>query len=533
MIATAPPAAPARPPARRPGRSRRTRPPLALAVAGAVVAAAMVLPLGHLLLRAAEGSDPVGLVLSERVLGFLWATLRLAVVVTALSVVAGVATAWLVERTDVPARRLLALVAVLPLVVPTYVGALTVVAAFGPEGLSVEIPGLIGFWGAALALTLSTFPYVLLTARAALASADPSLEEAARALGDGRVAAFRRAVLPQLRPAVAAGGLLVFLYVLSDFGAVAIMRYDTLTRGIFLEYRSSFDRARPAVLGVLLVALTLAAIVVERRLRGRAAPVRAVAGRRPAATVALGRWRWPAFAAVAGIVVAGVGVPVGVLAYWAVAGSSRGVQGDVLLRAASTSVGLSAGAALLAVGLAVPVAMLAVRFRSRFSRTVETLSTAGYALPGLVIALALVFFTARYVPVLYQTHLLVVIAYVIRFLPEALGSVRSSLAQVDPALEDAARSLGRGRLAVLATVTLPLVRSGVLAGAALVFLTAMKELPATLLLRPAGADTLAVRVWTGASEGLYAQAAPAALLVVAASALVLWPLRRSRQPSVE
>jgi iron(III) transport system permease protein len=159
---------------------------------------------------------------------------------------------------------------------------------------------------------------------------------------------------------------------------------------------------------------------------------------------------------------------------------------------------------------------------------VEILCYAGYALPGLVIGLALVFFANRYLPAVYQTLPLVVAAYVVRFLPEALSAVRSSLVRVDPVLEEAGRSLGRRPLAVTATVTLPLVRPGLLAGAALVFLTAMKELPATLLLRPAGADTLAVRVWTGAAEGFYARAAPAALLLIAVSALVLWPLRPAR-----
>jgi iron(III) transport system permease protein len=498
-----------------------------LAAAATMVAAAMVLPLGHLVLRAGEAADPLALVSSSRVVGFVGATLRLAVVVTLLALVAGVGIAWLVERSDLPARRVLGALAVLPLVVPTYVGALAVLAAFGPRGLVADAPVLVGFSGATIALTLSTFPYVLLTTRAALAAADPALEEAARSLGDGPMAAFRGALLPQLRPAVAGGGLLVFLYVLSDFGAVAIMRYDTLTRAIFLDYGSSFDRARPAVLGVLLVGLTLAAIAVERRVRGRAAPQRVVAGRLPAPTVPLGRWRWPAFAGVVAVVLAGVGVPVAVLGSWAVVGSSRGETGPVLVEAASTSVGLSAVAAAVTVALAVPVAVLAVRFPSRFSRGVEALSLAGFALPGLVIALALVFFTARFTPAVYQTYVVVVAAYVIRFLPEALASVRASLTQVDPTLEEAARSLGRGRLAVLRTVTLPLVRGGLLAGAALVFLTAMKELPATLLLRPAGADTLAVRVWTSASEGFYARAAPAALLLVAVSALVLWPLRHS------
>ncbi|MEO6121136.1 MAG: iron ABC transporter permease, partial [Acidimicrobiales bacterium] len=506
-------------------RSMRRTPPL-LAAAGVMVAALMVLPVGYLVLRAAEADDPLALLGSDRVRRLVLNTISLGVVTTALAVVVGVGVAWLVERTDLPARRTLGLAATLPLVVPTYVGALALKAAFGPAGLVGEVPSLLGFWGATSALSLSTYPYVFLLARAALAGADPSLEEAARSLGDAGSAVFRRVVLPVVRPAVGAGGLLVFLYVLSDFGAVSILQFDTVTRGIFLEYRSlSADRAPAAVLGVVLVGLTLVAIVGERFLRGRAAPARAVAGQPSATAVRLGGWRWPAVGGVVVVVAAGIGLPVAVVVYWAVVGSSRGAAGDVLASAAGTSLGLSAVAAVLAVVAAVPVAVLAVRHRSRLSRGVETLAVSGYALPGLVVGLALVFFAARYVGPLYQTVTLIVVAYVIRFFPEALGSVRSSLVQVDPALEEAGRSLGRSSFRVATSVTLPLVRRGLLAGGALVFLTAMKELPATLLLRPPGVDTLAVRVWTGAAEGLYAQAAPPALLILVVSTLVLWPLR--------
>ena len=489
----------------------------------AVVAVAMVLPIGHLVVRASEASDPFGLLVSERVLRFLWSTLRLAVAVTTFAVLAGVAVAWFVERTDLPGRRVLAVLTVLPLVVPTYVGALALLAAFGPAGLAFDVPGLIGFWGATIALGLSTFPYVVLPVRAALSLADPALEEAARALGDSPAQAFRRAVLPQLRPAVAAGALLVFLYVLSDFGAVAIMRYETLTLGIFLEYRSSFDRAPAAVLGVLLVMLTMVAITFERRMRGRAVARAASTSVRPPVAQRLGRWRWPSFTFVAGLVTAGAGIPAVVLGYWAIRGTSASDTSD-LAGALSTSAALSAAAAVTAVVLAVPVAFASVRVRGLVSRVTEALATSGYALPGLVVALALVFFSARYLNPLYQTFSVVVAAYVIRFLPEPLGAIRSSLVRVDPVLEDAARSLGRGGLNVARTVTLPLIRPGLVAGAALVFLTAMKELPATLLLLPAGADTLATLVWTGAAEGRYGQAAAPALLVLAVSALVLWPL---------
>jgi iron(III) transport system permease protein len=484
----------------------------------------MVLPLAHLGLRAAGGEDPLGQVLSGRVLRLVLDTLLLAATVTALAVVIGVGIAWLVERSDLPGRRLLGVAAALPLVVPTYVGALALLAALGPRGLAWEVPGVIGFWGATAALSLSTYPYVLLLARAVLRSADPALEEAARALGDTAWSSFRRVLLPGLRPAMAAGGLLVFLYVLSDFGAVSIMRFDTVTRAIYVEYRSSFDRARPALLGLVLVALTLAVVAAELRLRGRPAPAQVVAGLRPAPQALLGRWRWPAAAGVVVVVFAGIGLPVAVLGYWSIVGSSGADTASVIARAALTSAQVSAMAAVLAVAAALPVAVLAVRHRSRLSRAVEVLALSGYALPGLVIALAMVFFAARFLPALYQTLTILVLAYLVRFLPEALGSVRSSLLQVDPALEEAGRSLGRSRLSVACSVTFPLIRGGVLAGAALVFLTAMKELPATLLLLPAGDDTLAVRVWTSASQGLYAQAAPAALVLVAVTGVVLWPL---------
>lgn len=500
---------------------------MGLAAGAGLVALLMVLPLLHLGVRASEAKGPWALLTSSRVLAFTSATLRLGLATMAATLVLGVGLAWLVERTDLPGRRVLGLLATLPLVVPTYVGAVALLAAFGARGVLVELEWITGFWGALVALTLSTFPYVLLPVRAALTGLDPAIEEAARALGDRPARAFFRAVLPQLRKAIAGGGLLVFLYVLSDFGAVSMLRYDTLTRGIFLEYRSSFDRAPAAVLGVLLVALAGVAVAAERRLRGSTPPVRNTGAIALPPTVALGRWRWPAALAVVLVALAGVGLPIGTLLWWAAEGASEGGFGSRLVSAAGTSAAVSGAAALAAVAVAAPVAYLAVRFRSHYSRAVESVAVVGFALPGLVVGLALVFFTSRYAGWLYQTSTLLVVAYVIRFLPEALSPARSSLALVDRSVEDAARSLGRSRLAAVATVTAPLVRPGLVAGAALVFLTAMKELPATLLLRPAGVDTLAVRVWTGASEGFYAQAAPAALLLILVSGLALLPITRA------
>jgi iron(III) transport system permease protein len=217
-------------------------------------------------------------------------------------------------------------------------------------------------------------------------------------------------------------------------------------------------------------------------------------------------------------------VPVGVLVFWLSRGLTAGEPLRLLWGAAFNSVyvsGLAAGVATLA---ALPVAILAARYRGMASGLVERLSYLGYALPGIVLALALVFFGANFAPGLYGTLVLLVLAYAIHFLPQAVGATRAALLQVRPSVEEAARGLGRGPVRVVTTITAPLASSGILAGAALVFLTTMKELPATLLLAPLGFDTLATSIWTAASEAFFARAAAPALLLILVSALPMYLL---------
>jgi iron(III) transport system permease protein len=382
-----------------------------------------------------------------------------------------------------------------------------------------------------LALTLSTYPYVFLLAQAALRDLDPSLEEAARSLGLSRRRAFARVTVPALRPAVGAGALLVALYTLSDFGVVSLMRYDALTRAIYLQYRSLFDRTPAAVLALVLVALTAVVLLVEWRLRGRGRLYRSSPGAaRRSAPVRLGRWRWPALAWCSLVTGVFLALPATVLGYWLVRGIRNERELEVPVAETLHSLGASGLAALAAVAAALPVAALALRYPARWTALLERLSYAGNALPGIVIALSLVFFGARYLTPLYQTLTLLVFAYVVRFFPQALSGVESSLERVNPRLEEAARGLGRGPVATALRVTVPLVRSGVLAGAALVFLSAMKELPATLLLRPIGFDTLATEVWRFTSVGAYSQAALPALLLIAVSAPFLYLVSAERRP---
>ncbi len=506
-----------------------------------MVAAAALLPLVYLLMRARElGLEQVWEIATRpRTLEQLRNTLLLAVTVTATAIAIGVPLAWLTVRTNLPARRFFTIVTALPLAVPTYVGGFAYVAFLGPRGmvqgwlepLGVErIPSIYGFWGAWLVLSLFTYPYVLLTVRAALRRLDPTPEEVSRTLGHGPWSTFRHVVLPQLRPSITAGGLLVALYTLSDFGAVSLLRFDSFTTAIYVQYRASLDRSAAAVLGLMLVAITAIVLVAELRSRNRTPLHRLHAGGgRAGRMLRLGRWRWPATFATSLLVAVALVIPVGVVIYWLVRGLEAGEPMRLTIDLAANSLKASALGALAAVLAALPVSWLAVRHRTHSSRLIEAACWAGHALPGVVVALSLVFFGARVVPDAYQTLSMLVFAYVVLFLPQAIGSIRSSLLQINPSLEEASRLLGRGPLTTLRRIVLPLARPGVLAGFALVFLTCMKELPATLLLAPTGYRTLATQVWNATAESFFGRAAaPALALIVLASLPMAFLVVRER-----
>lgn len=504
MIATRSQGRPARGTA--PGTLRRVPP--ALLVPAAVAALLALAPIGYLVVRAGEGGlETVLRVLSRpRTLELTVRSLGLAAVVTALCTVVGVSLAWLVVRTDLPGRRLFGVLAALPLAVPSYVAAYTWVAA---------LPRVAGFGGAVLVLTLCCYPYVYLPVAAALGRMDPAMEEVALSLGRSRFSVVWR----RLRPAAAAGGLLVALYVLGEFGAVSIMRFDVFTTQIYTSYRASFDRTPAAVLGLLLVLITLVIVAAEARTRGRAAyAFRGAVARRPA--VVRLRLKPLALAWAGGIAALAVGFPLVSIGYWLVAGASAArLRPGELGEAVAATLAVSAAGAVLTTALAVPVGVIAARYRGRTATVLEQSAYAGHALPGIVVALSLVFLAVRYAAPLYQEAPLVVIAYAVLFLPAAVGAVRAAVLQSPPVLEEVARSLGRTPLGAVREVTLPLAFPGVLAGAALVFLTAMKELPATLLLRPTGMETLATRLWTETGSASYAAAAPYAALLMLLAAI--------------
>lgn len=506
--------------------------------AGVLVGAAVLLPVAYLIVRTlGAGESTVGVLFRARSAAIILRSLALVAVVTAGTVALAVPLAWLTTRADLPLRRFWAVAVALPLVIPSYVAAMVAVAVLGPRGMVQgflgrvagvdRLPDIYGLPGAALVLIFLSYPYVYIPVRASLRRMDPALEEAARSLGYGQVKTLFRVTIPLLRPAITAGALLVALYTLSDFGAVSLMGYETFTWAIFVQYETSFDRTAASALSLVLIVIATVILVVDTVSQSRGRYYRSTVGTvRPPRIVRLGRWRWASFSLVASLVAIAVAAPLVVLLYWIVRGAS-GAGLSFPVAAAWNSVRVAAVAAGLTSVAAFPIAMLVVRFRSRATVLLDRASHMGFALPGIVIALALVFFGVNFATPVYQTTALLVFAYGILFLPAASGAIKSSLMQVNPHVEEAARALGRTDWRVALQVTLPLVMPGILAGAAMVFLLTMKELPATLILGPLGFKTLATDVWSAASEAFFARAAvPAIMLVVVAGAPAAYLLLR-------
>lgn len=526
-------------------RYRARNAPVFIWVPAVVIALLLLLPIVYLFARAADaGTDVWDMVFRERTAVIWWNTIRLAGGVGATTVAIAVPLAWLVTRTDLPFRRFWSTIAALPLVIPSYAGALAVIGALGPRGfvqgwlepLGVErLPSIYGYLGAWAMLSLFTYPYVFLSVRAMLRQMDPALEEASQSLGRGTVRTALTVTLPRLRPAIAAGALLAMLYTVSDFGVVTLMRYDAFTRVIYTQYRAAFDRTYAAALGILLVLFALGLLYFESRMRGKAAYHRIGSGTgRAPKPIRLGKMRIPALIFTSTIALLSLGVPIGALTYWMITGTSTGRDLDKVPAAIGNSLLIGALAALAVTALAMPIAVMLVRYPGKLSRMTERLTYVGYALPGIVIALAFVFMGARFMLPIYQTLPLLVLALAIRYIPQGVGSIKSSLLQINPRLEDASRCLGCSIYDSVRRVSWPLAWPGITAGAALVFLTVVKELPITLLLRPTGFDTLATEIWDATGAGQYGRAATSALILIALSAvptLILSGRNETRAPA--
>lgn len=478
------------------------------------------MPLGYVLWSTADlGPREAGDFLWRPRIGeLLWNTTRLLVVGTLTSVVVGVAGAWVVERTDVPGRGWWHGLLCAPLAVPAFVNG------FGWVSTTHAVQS---FPGAVMVVTLSYYPLVYLPTVAALRRLDPAVEEVATALGKGAWQVFGRVTLPAISPAVLGGALLVGLHLLAEYGALQLLNYPTLTTAILQQYATVFNGPEATLLALVLVVFCLLLLGIEALLRGRRPRARVGAGAsREVVRLALGRRRPFVLLGLAGLVLWALAVPLGALVRWLVRGTSTGLETAELTGALGHTLLLAVLGGLVTTAAAVPVVWLAVRHRGWLTTAVERSVYTASAMPGIVIALALVTVSIRAVPDLYQTLALLVAGYLILFLPRAVVSVRGTFELVPPGLEDVARSLGCSGPAVARRVTLPLVVPGLAAAAALVALAVSTELTATLLLAPLGTETLATKFWSDASAVEYGAAAPYALALVVLSVPSTWLLAR-------
>lgn len=514
------------------------RPPIVLLVVAVAVGVVFLGPLAYVVWRNVElGSDVWSVVWSADTLEPLRRSLWLGTAVALSTAVIGTGLAWLTVRCDLPGRGAFRLLAPLPLVFPSFVGAAALIAGFSTGGLVEQLltplgidslPNVRGFGGAWLVLTLFTYPYVYLPVAARMRDLPPSLEESARLLGRRPAAVFASVVLPQVSGAIWAGVLLVFLYTISDFGAVTLLGYDTLTEQIYAD--KLYDQERAMALSLVLGGVALLVVAAERSFDRRRRRVEVIRSSAPL-TVALGRWRWPALVAVAAVLFNALVGPVAVLGFWAWRGltssvDSIGLGTDVgaLVEPTGNSAVVAVVTAGVAVAVVLPVAWLTARYRSRVGGAANSMVVAGFALPGVVIALSIVFWVID-APLLgrwYQTLPLLIVAYVLHFGAQATRAAHVAVGAVPDRLGDAAATLGARRTRRFLTVELPLMTPGLLAGAGLVLLSTLKELPATLLLAPIGFDTLATEIWHASDRGALAQSSLAALVLVALSCVLTW-----------
>jgi len=491
-----------------------------------VLGAAALIPVGYVVQVAFEmgWQQLAELVFRPRVGELLVNTVLLVVLGVPLTVVLGVGGAWLVERTALPARRLFAVLLVVPLTIPAFVAS---------YGWASAIPSINGLGGGLLVAVLAYYPLVYLPALAALRGLDPALEESARSLGMGSWAVFLRVVLPQLRLAMLGGGLVVALHLLAEYGAFAFLRFETFTTAIVVAYQASFAGPNAAALGVVLALLCFVVLLVEATARGRLRYARVGGGSpHPAPRLGLGRTTPLVVVALVALAVASSVVPLVSVIRWALV--TDAASWAPVVEATVQTLLLAIGGAIAALAVALPAAWLSGRYPGRIARTLEGAYYFASSLPAIIVALALVTVTLHVLPGLYQTVATVIAAYVVIFLPRALVSVRAGIAQVPETLEEAARSLGTSPFVAKLRVTGPLLLPSIAAGGALVALGAANELTATLLLAPTGTQTVATGFWAAASAVDYPAAAPYAitlvLLSIPAVALMLAQVKARRTP---
>ena len=507
--------------------------PIGLVIPCLLVTIACIVPLVYLIFKAlSAGADSWLWLFRLNTLMIFWRSIILAFSVTSTCVVIAVPIALLITKFDLKYKRIWEVVTLLPLVIPSYVGAYLLMSAMGPKGLFQQtlhpifgierMPSLYGFAGALITLSLLNFPYVLLTIRGTISQLDPAQEESSRLLGLNRIQTLIKVTLPQLRPAILSGGLLVSLYTLSDFGAVSLMRYKTFTWSIYNQYGASFDMNTAALLSVSLCVLATLVVYFESFIRGNKKYFNTSMGTLKAPRVMkLGVWQIPSQIFCLLLTISSLGIPTSILCYWLFRGLTSGESIINVFESAGNSLILASLTSICVIAVVLPVSYLVVRYGGILATIVEKSCFVGFALPSIAVSLSLVFLGSRIGYPIYQSMGLLVFACALLYLPTGLGSVRSSLLHISPRLEESSKTLGKSSLSTYTKITLPLLRPSILMGIAIVFLVTMKELPAVLMLSPLDFHTLTTDIWTYSSEAFFAKAAVPSLTLLLVSSIPL------------
>jgi iron(III) transport system permease protein len=437
---------------------------------------------------------------------------------------------------------------ILPLAVPGYVGAECYITLLGKGGWLDEAFGLGGMLpdvyttGSATAIfTLLLFPYVYLPVGAVLRTLNRSVEEAARVAGRSPFGVFLGVTLPLILPGIASGALVIALYVLGDFGTVGILRLFTFTSAVYNQFAGGSDRSGAAILSGMLLCMTVPLILFETWVLARSAGSVGTSQWKPARPQLLGRWRWLATTFVIGVLLISLGVPLLVFGGQAAGALLRPTTldalygyGQPLASVIASTLMLAVASSLGAIVVSVAPSYFSVRQPGRLGRAIIALCRLPYALPGVIAGLGMVFiFNQPLLAPLYGTAVALFLGLIVRLLPHTVANSAVAYRSVAPIVEQASRSMGRGEWVTWFTVTLPIARPGLVAATVTAFVTAMKELPMVLLLRPPGWDTLAIRVWSAARDSVYSQAALPALLLILIAAIPLWVLYSRARPGTE
>ena len=498
-------------------QSRKSDVPFPLYIGVAISLVFAVIPLVYLVRRAldSESASIFNLVLRAKTVEVLLTTLALTSAVVIISTMIGLFMAWCLHSLKIPFPNLLRALIVLPIAIPSYV--------FTFSWISL-VPGLSGFWAAVFILVISTTPYISLAAWASLKRVDWSQYEVAQTLGLNTWQSFFRVTLPQIRNSLAAGALLVSLYVLSDFGAVSLLGVDTFTRSISNLYRGSFDRSTAAVLALILVAISGLVIGLESRLRLKSKLIRtSIRFIKSPTLIQNNGLKFLAVVIISAYILVGLIAPLIVLFYRFFVNAVN-IDFPSLFSASLSTVVASALGAVIALTLALPLGILVLQ-GSKLAKFADKGVLLVHALPGIVMGLALVSFGSE-ISWLYQSLLLLSLSYALLYMAKSVGSIRTSLSRVPQNLVEISATLGQTKIQSIRKIVFPLAAPGILTGTLLVFLAAMKELPATLMLRPTGFETLATEMWSYTSISKFSEAAPYALFLVLIAAIPTFLINR-------